>query len=108
MAESQIAHSNTLPKQNWYDIAALAATLDAKQVPYLRSTTEAEPLNISLPTLIATLAQHQDPRVRESLRSTLMTASTPSHFIAWVKIGEVKTSILRLSMRLRLAGFGSW
>ncbi|MGB0386149.1 MAG: hypothetical protein ACPGWR_15180 [Ardenticatenaceae bacterium] len=67
MIESQMAHAHTLQNKNSYDTAALAATLEAKGVPYLRTAMDAEPLNISLPSLISALAQHKEPRVRESL-----------------------------------------
>ena len=49
------------------DTAALAATLAQLNVPYLRTPTSAEPLPLDPAALMAALAQHPAPRVREAL-----------------------------------------
>jgi hypothetical protein len=49
------------------DPAALAATLAQLGVPYLRAGTTAAPLPLDPPQLIAALAQHPSPRVREAM-----------------------------------------
>lgn len=49
------------------DSATLAATLVAHGVRYLRTATAAEPQQVEPATLIAALAKHKEPRVRESL-----------------------------------------
>jgi hypothetical protein len=49
------------------DSAALAATMAQLDVPYLRTSAPAEPLLLEPDALIAALAQHDSPRVRESL-----------------------------------------
>lgn len=49
------------------DTAALAATLAQLNVHYLRTPTSAEPLPLEPAALIAALAQHPSPRVREAL-----------------------------------------
>ena len=50
-----------------HDSATLAATLATHGVRHLRTATAAKPLSIPPPTLIAALARHKEPRVRESL-----------------------------------------
>lgn len=49
------------------DTAALAARLAQLGVHYLRTPTSAEPLPLEPAALIAALAQHPSPRVREAL-----------------------------------------
>ena len=57
---------NVLPEK-LLDTATLAATLAQLDVPYLRTPTSAEPLPLDPAALIAALAQHPSPRVREAL-----------------------------------------
>lgn len=54
--------SNTIDNE-----AAIAATLAKLGVRYLRASTEAAPMSMTPTQLIATLAQHPSPRIRESL-----------------------------------------
>jgi hypothetical protein len=49
------------------DVAALAATMAQLDVHYLRTPTSAEPLRLEPNYLIAALAEHDSPRVREAL-----------------------------------------
>jgi hypothetical protein len=49
------------------DVATLAASLAHLEIPYLRTTTPAERLLLEPTHLIAALAQHDLPRVREAL-----------------------------------------
>jgi hypothetical protein len=49
------------------DEATMAATLAEFDVRYLRASTEVEPASMTPTQLIAALAQHPSPRVRESL-----------------------------------------
>lgn len=49
------------------DVATIAASLARLGVPYLQTREAAEPLSLSPHSLLAALAQHSDPRVREAL-----------------------------------------
>jgi hypothetical protein len=49
------------------NIEALVATMAQLDIHYLRTPTSAEPLLLEPDTLIATLTQHDSPRVREAL-----------------------------------------